>query len=111
MSDHKKAPHGSPSDLDVGLIMELHFDAATPTKRSVRIQTEPHDTAEIVSAALAAIHGTAPYSSVHETQKPSPLLSELVEDYKRDRLAANMWTPKTQDENLAVYRPTAIGFR
>jgi len=34
----------------------------------------------------------------------SLLLSTLVEDYKRDRLAANKWTSKTQDENLAVYK-------
>jgi integrase len=33
-----------------------------------------------------------------------PLFSELIEDYKRDRLAAKRWTPKTQDENLAIYR-------
>ncbi|MGZ3182930.1 MAG: site-specific integrase [Telluria sp.] len=36
--------------------------------------------------------------------KASPLFSDLVEDYERDRLAANKWTPKTHDENLAVYR-------
>lgn len=37
-------------------------------------------------------------------EKPSILFSELVEDYKRDRLAANSWTPATQSENLAIYQ-------
>jgi hypothetical protein len=39
-----------------------------------------------------------------EPRKRSPLFSELVEDYKRDRLAARRWPPKTQDENLAIYK-------
>ena len=38
------------------------------------------------------------------SQVKSLLFSKLIEDYKRDRLAANKWTPKTQDENLAVYK-------
>lgn len=47
--------------------------------------------------------GTMPGLLQHAT--PTPLLfSTLIDDYKRDRLAANKWTPKTQDENLAVYK-------
>ena len=51
-----------------------------------------------VNAADAALVPSQPAAS-------SPLLfSTLVDDYKRDRLAANKWTSKTQDENLAVYK-------
>jgi hypothetical protein len=39
-----------------------------------------------------------------EPKKQSPLFSELIEDYKRNRLAANKWTPTTQKENLAAYK-------
>lgn len=103
MSEQKKPLPAPLSGLDVGLIMEFHFDTATPTKKTVRLQTEPHDTPEMVSAALAAITGTAG-AGTQEPIKTSPLFSELIEDYKRDRLAAGKWTPKTQDDNLAVFR-------
>ena len=103
MSDQKKTPLAPPGGLDLGLIMEFHFDTAAPTKKTVRFQTEPHDTPEMVSAALAAINGTAG-ASIQASSNPSILLSELIQDYKRDRLAAGKWTPKTQDENLAVYK-------
>jgi len=103
MSEQKKPPLGPLGGLDVGLIMEFHFDTTAPTKKTVRFQTEPHDTPEMVSAALAAINGTAA-ACTQEPKKSSILFSELIEDYKRDRLAAGKWTPKTQDENLAVYK-------
>lgn len=103
MSEQKKPPHKPFGGLDLGLIMEFHFDSTAPTKKTVRFQTEPHDTPEMVSAALEAINGTAG-AGAPEAKKPSTLFSELIEDYKRDRLAAGKWTPKTQDENLAVYR-------
>ncbi|MGJ9419410.1 DUF6538 domain-containing protein [Massilia sp. CMS3.1] len=103
MSEQKKTPPGPLGGLDLGLIMEFHFDTVTPTKKTVRFQTEPHDTPEMVSAALAAINGTAG-AGTKERKKSTPLFSELIEDYKRDRLAAGKWTSKTQDENLAVYK-------
>jgi integrase len=103
MSEQKKPPPGPLGGLDIGLIMEFHFDTVTPTKKTVRFQTEPHDTPEMVSAALAAINGTAS-AGTQELKKSTLLLSELIEDYKRDRLAAGKWTPKTEDENLAVYK-------
>jgi integrase len=103
MSEQKNPPPGPLGSLDLGLIMEFHFDTLTPTKKTVRFQTEPHDTPEMVAAALAAINGTAG-AGPQELKKSTCLFSELIEDYKRDRLAAGKWTPKTQDENLAVYK-------
>jgi hypothetical protein len=43
-------------------------------------------------------------AATREPRKPSVLFSQLVEDYKRERLAKNKWTGKTQDENMAVYK-------
>lgn len=102
MSDQKKTPQDPFDGSEWGLTMEFHIDTSTPTKKIVKFQTEPHDTPEIIAAALAAINGTA--GPAPAPKKPSPLFSELIEDYKRDRLAAKRWTPKTQDENLAVYK-------
>ena len=102
MSNQKKTPQDSFDGSEWGLTMEFHIDTSTPTKKMVKFQTEPHDTPEIIAAALAAINGTA--GPAPATKKHSPLFSELIEDYKRDRLAAKRWTPKTQDENLAVYK-------
>jgi len=84
--------------------MELQFDTATPTRKTVRLQTEAHDTPEMVAAALAAINGTAGAGTPTATKLPI-LFSQLVGDYKRDRLAAKKWVDKTQDENLAIYKP------
>ena len=100
MPDQKKTPQDPCDGSEWGLTMEFHIDTSTPTKKIVKFQTEPHDTPEIITAALTAINGTA----ASARKKLSPLFSELVEDYKRDRLAAKRWTPKTQDENLAVYK-------
>jgi integrase len=47
---------------------------------------------------------TDPPGLPQRSSPKSPLFSELIDDYKRDRLAANKWTLKTQDENLAVYK-------
>jgi integrase len=71
------------------------------------VMRSSHDTASaLVAATLAAVAGAGSHAgaAVLEAKKSSPLLSELVEDYKRDKLAAKRWTPKTQDENLAVYK-------
>ena len=37
-------------------------------------------------------------------KKPTIFFSQLVEDYKRERLAGEDWTPKTQKENMAAYK-------
>lgn len=58
-----------------------------------------------MSKALAAIFGTGTASAgTLEPKKPLILFSQLVEDYKRDRLSGDKWEVKTQDENMAAYR-------
>ena len=44
ISEPKKPPSGPLGGIDLGLIMEFQFDTATPTKKTVRFQIEPHDT-------------------------------------------------------------------
>jgi hypothetical protein len=51
--------------------------------------------------AAPAVHGSAG-AVKPEPEKRATLFSELIEDYKRNRLAANKWTPMTQKENLAA---------
>jgi integrase len=71
------------------------------------VMRSSHNTASaLVATTLATVAGARTHAgaTVLEARTASPLLSELVEDYKRDRLAAKRWTPKTQDENLAVYK-------
>lgn len=71
------------------------------------VMRSSHSTASaLVATTLATVAGASSHAgaAVPEARPASPLLSELVEDYKRDRLAAKRWTPKTQDENLAVYK-------
>jgi hypothetical protein len=81
--------------------MEFHFDTATPTKKIVRFQTEPHDTVEWSPPLWQ--RSPVPRGDMQESTKTSPLYAELIEDYKRDRLAAGNRTPNTQDDNL-VFR-------
>jgi integrase len=77
----------------------------------LKLTSEPGDTPEEIFQAqvdfLRAVGfaGTAaPASAVMPgLKKRSPLFSELIEDYKRNRLAGNKWTPTTQKENLAAY--------
>lgn len=104
MPNPKKPPQDLSDDSEWGLIMEFHIDTSTPTKKMVKFQTEPHDTPEIIAAALATINGTAGPAPAPAPKMHSPLFSELIEDYKRNRLAANKWTPTTQKENLAAYK-------
>jgi hypothetical protein len=104
MSEQKKPPHDPFDGSDWGLISEISFDEFMRPK--LKMMPEPGDTPEdriqaqvefLQAAGFAGAGTPAP-------KKSSPLFSELVEDYKRDRLAAKKWTPKTQDENLAVYK-------
>ncbi|NIA54859.1 site-specific integrase [Massilia sp. TW-1] len=111
MSDQKK-PLPDPFDAsEWGLTMEWRL----PDNSTLKLTTNETDTPEQVSAAVSAVmdrigdSGAASGSGrvgvgALAPKKAIPLFSELIEDYKRDRLAANKWTPKTQDENLAVYK-------
>jgi integrase len=104
MSNPKKTPQDPFDGSDWGLISEVSFDEFM--RPTLKMTPQPGDTREdriqaqvefLQAAGFAGAGSQAP-------KKPSPLFSELVEDYKRDRLAAKRWTPKTQDENLAVYK-------
>jgi hypothetical protein len=43
-------------------------------------------------------------AAIRPPKKVSPLFSQLVRDYERDRKAAESWTPATRSENLAIYK-------
>jgi integrase len=110
MSSNKKAPTDPFDGSDWSLIPEISFDEFMRPK--LKLISEPGDTpedriqaqVEFLRATGFAGAGGEGGAGTPEPKKRSPLLSELVEDYKRDRLAADKWTPKTQDENLAVYK-------
>jgi len=43
-------------------------------------------------------------AAVRPPKAASPLVSELIAHYQRDRQAAESWTPATRNENLAIYK-------
>lgn len=103
MSNEKRtptAPSGNAEPLQVGLILEYHV-----TGGLARFQSEAHDTPEVIQAALPqAIAAMAAHQASPPIADPSsPLFSQLVDDYRRDRLASKRWTSKTEAENRAVY--------
>jgi integrase len=108
MSKQKKQPLDPLDGSEWGLIPELSFDEFM--RPMLKLIPEPGDTSEdriqaqeeFIRAAGRA--GAGEHATSQAPKKHSPMFSELVEDYKRDRLAAKRWTPKTQDENLAVYK-------
>lgn len=112
MSDLKKPPVALSDALEWDVVTEISFDEFMHPK--LKLIQKVGDTAEDrVQAQVEFLRATSTASagaggqtgSVTPTTKDaSPRLSELVDDYKRDRLAANKWRPKTQDENLAVYK-------
>lgn len=71
--------------------LELVLEAASDVQRA-----EKKRHAEMLALVVR--------ESTRELKKPSPLFSRLVDDYRRDRLAQKKWTPKTEAENLAVYK-------
>lgn len=90
----------------VGLIMELNFDEFMKPK-SVKLQTEPHDTPESIRAAVEGLTaaGSGGLSSRAESaRKPSLLFSELVQDYRRDRLAKGRWLASSEKEYMPIYK-------
>jgi integrase len=105
MSDEKKTPRDPFEGFEMGLMTEISFDEFMRPK--LRLIPEPGDTPEDrIQAQVEFLQATgiAGAAKPEPEPKPSPLFSELIEDYKRDRLAAKRWTPKTQDENMAVYK-------
>jgi integrase len=110
MSSSKKPPVGLPDESEWGVISEISFDEFMRPK--LKLIPEAGDTpedrvqaqVEFLRASGIASAGGQAGASMPAAKKTSSLFSELIEDYKRDRLAANKWTRKTQDENLAVYK-------
>lgn len=43
-------------------------------------------------------------AAMREPKKPSPLFSQLIEDYRDDRRTGKKWTQATEKENLAIYK-------
>jgi integrase len=108
MPDQKKPPRDSSGGATVHLITEISFDEFSRPK--LRLIPEPGDTPEDRIQAQVEFFRANTIAEVGRERGPTvvnqhlPLLSELAQDYKRDRLAANKWTAKTQDENMAVYK-------
>lgn len=110
MSSSKKPPVGLPDESEWGVISEISFDEFMRPK--LKLISEPGDMpedrvqaqVEFLRASGIASAGGQAGAGTPAAKKTSSLFSELIEDYKRDRLAANKWTRKTQDENLAVYK-------
>lgn len=108
MSNPKKTPQDLFDGPEWNLISEISFDEFMRPK--LKMIPQPGDTpedriqAQVEFLQATAFAGAGSPTGTQVPTKPSPLFSELVEDYKRDRLAAKRWTPKTQDENLAVYK-------
>jgi hypothetical protein len=110
MFSQKKPPTGPSDGSEWGLIPEISFDDFMRPK--LTLIPEPGDTpedriqaqAEFLRAAGSAGAGSQPGAGTQAPTKHSPLFSELIKDYERDRLAAKRWTPTTQKENLAIYK-------
>jgi integrase len=107
MSKQKKQPLEPFDGSEWGLIPELSFDEFMRPK--LKLIPEPGDTpedriqaqAEFLRAAGIAGAG---FSPPPEPKKPCPLFSQLVQDYRRDRLAKKSWEKSTEDENMPVYK-------
>jgi hypothetical protein len=108
MSNPKKTPQDPFDGSDWGLIPEISFDEFMRPK--LKLIPEPGDTPEDRIQAqeefmrAAGWAGAGSQAGTQVQKKPSTLLSELIKDYERDRLAAKRWTPTTQKENLAIYK-------
>jgi len=84
MSDEKKMPQTPFGGFEMGLMMELHLDDLTPSKKVIKIQTEPGDTPEIIAAAMAGLREIAPLgAAVHSiaSTSESQNISAYVEPY------------------------------
>lgn len=93
MSDEKNAPSSPSNGFDVGLTMELHFDDLFPSKRVVKLQTEPEGTPEIVAAALAGLQGLStagaagqPKAQASDSENISAYIDPYFDDLPLEQL-------------------------
>lgn len=87
MSDKKKTPYSPSKGFEVGLTMELHLDDLFPSKKVVKLQTEPGDTPEIVAAALAGLQGLSTAGAAGQAKfqaTDSPNISAYIDLYFDD---------------------------
>jgi len=91
------------------LITEIHLDEFMRPK--LRLIPEPDDRPEdrinaqvefLRAVGVAGAGGLV--ASLQPLKKPFPLFSELVEDYRRDRLAKRRWQPSSEKEYMSVYK-------
>lgn len=106
MSDQKKSlerPATEPEMYKVNYSLEVDFDEFRKPKK-MRVDAQPHEQ-EAVNSAIAAILAGSNDSQVASinVKIASILLSDIIHDFRRDRLASRKWTAKTEAENLAVY--------
>jgi integrase len=80
MSDKKKTPYSPVEGFGMGLKLEFHFDELCPSKKFVKLQTEPEDTPEIVAAALAGLQGISPAGAAPQAKAQAPE-SEKISAY------------------------------
>jgi integrase len=104
MPDQKKPPAAPYDGFELGLITEISFDDLMRPK--LTLIPEVGDTSEDrVQAQVEFLRATGlAGAGATVLKKRSPLFSELVNDYKRDRLATEKWEESTQEENLAIYQ-------
>jgi integrase len=106
MPDKKKTLQRDLDGIDFGLTIDLNFDEFLRPQAG-RIQTDPHDTPEMIRAAVEALAAAGAARQVlapAPVSPTSPLFSETVADYARMKLAQGKWTEKTEEENAAVYK-------
>jgi hypothetical protein len=70
MPDEKKAPPSPFEGFEMGLMIELHLDDLFPSKKVVKIQTEPGDTPELVATALAGLQAIGLAGAGAGTREP-----------------------------------------
>jgi len=110
MSSSKKPPLGLPDESECGVISGISVEEFM--RLQLKLISEPGDVREyrvqaqvkFLRASSIASAGDQAGAGTPAAKKTSSLFSELIEDHKRDRLAANKWTRKTQNENLSVYK-------
>lgn len=108
MPNDKNTPKDALDGSEWGLIPEISFDEFMRPK--LKLIPEPGDTpedrmqAQVEFLRATGFAGAGSLASAVAPKKPSPLFSELVQDYRRDRLAKDRWIASTEKENMPIYK-------